>query len=235
MTVVLFMRREKRNRWRRPAANARAFRSQQHAPPDTLPEDTIEVYLGGSADTRKKDAPPPPAGFGYTAYVRRRRVFESAGQIVARSTPNVRTTTENLAELVAIARALQWARAYALAMGKPILIRYASEYAARIATGAWRAKKHRAMADEARRSWAALKRSSGGRVWMRHVSSKAAEASAARRLAERGKEGDRVYAAVDEAVGASDRRPSSTGAASNSAQTSPTSWFAKTTFGPALP
>ena len=77
------------------------------------------------------------------AYVRRRKTFAAAGQIVARSTPNVRTTTDNLAELVAFTRALQWARQYALAMDQPVCMRYNSEYAARIATGTWKAKKHK--------------------------------------------------------------------------------------------
>ena len=231
MTIVLFMRRETRNRWRRPAPNARAFRSQQHAPPDTLPTGTIEVYPGGSADARKKNEPPPPAGFGYEAYVGGRKVFVSCGEIIAHSTPNVRTTTENLAELVAFTRALNWARQYAHAMGKPILIRYSSEYAARIATGAWRAKKHRAMADEAQRAWGALKRSSGGRVWMRYVSSKAAEADAASRLAGRGKRGEKVYEAVDEAGGGSNQRSTRAGPVGNSAQASLESWFATTAFG----
>ena len=110
----------------------------------------------------------------------------------------MRTTTSNLAELVAFTRALQWARQHALAIRQPVCMRYNSEYAARIATGAWKAKKHKAMAEEAKRSWAALKRSNGGRVWMRYASSKAGGSGAARRLSERGKQGARVYAeAVD--------------------------------------
>ena len=95
-------------------------------------------------------------------------MFESCGQITT-ATPNVKTVTENLAELVAFTRALQWARQYVLAHGRPICIRYSSEYAMRIATGAWKAKKHKAMADEAKRAWASLKRSNGGRLWARHL------------------------------------------------------------------
>ena len=38
-----------------------------------------------------------------------------------------------------------------------------------ICTGTWKAKKHKAMAEEARCAWAQLKHSSGGRAWMRHV------------------------------------------------------------------
>ena len=127
-------------------------------------------------------------------YAAKDRIFSGAGQIVARVTPNVRTTTGNLAELVAFTRALQWARSFALVMGKPICMRYTAEYAARIATGAWKARKHKAMAEEARRAWAALKRSNGGRVWMRHAPGTTAEATTARALAARGQSGERVYA-----------------------------------------
>ena len=73
-------------------------------------------------------------------------------------------------------------------------MRYYSEYAARIATGAWKARKHKAMAEEAIRAWAALKRSNGGRVWMRHTPIQAVEAGTARGLAKRGQSGERIYA-----------------------------------------
>ena len=96
-------------------------------------------------------------------------IFRIGGQIIAGRTRNVKTTTTNLAELVAFTRALQWARSHGRASGRPICIRYTSEYAARIATGTWKAKKHKAFAEEARRAWAHLKRERGGRVWMQHV------------------------------------------------------------------
>ena len=106
----------------------------------------------------------------------------------------MRTTTENLAELVAFARALQWARLYAMARGRSICIRYHSEYAARIATGAWKARKHKAMAEEAQQAWTALKRANGGRVWMRHVPSTDGRHRAGANLAVRGKAGESIYA-----------------------------------------
>ena len=196
LTVVLFMRKETRARWRRPAASSGEFRSQQHAPPRPAPSDTIEIYTGGEADPRKKNMPPPPAGYGYAAYEKGiywQLRFEGAGQIVAMSTPNVKTTTENLAELVAFTRALQWAAGYHMPIGRPIIIRYTSEYAARIATGAWKAKKHKAMAAEAQRAWAALKRSNGGRVWMLYTK----RHEQAHKLAQSGKAGTTVYAEVN--------------------------------------
>ena len=101
-----------------------------------------------------------------------------------------------VAELAAFTRALQWARSYAIAIGRPVCVRYHSEYAARIATGAWRAKKHRDFAAEARGAWAALKRANGGRVWMRHVSVKDFCIGAAIALAQHGKKGTRISAAT---------------------------------------
>ena len=196
MRLVLFMRAETRARWRRPAAHARDFRSQQYAPPDPLPPDTLEIYAEGSADARKKNTPPPPAGYGYAVYLRGREMYRAAGQIWAGGTPNVQTTTHNLADLVAFARGLQWARSYALSQGRPVCVRYSSEYAARIATGAWKAKKHKAMAAEARRAWAALKRTNSGRVWMRHASGKHPRMAVAQRLADGGKQGTSIRAAT---------------------------------------
>ena len=38
-----------------------------------------------------------------------------------------------------------------------------------IASGTWRAKKHKAMAAEARAARKALKRQIGGQLWLRHV------------------------------------------------------------------
>ena len=79
------------------------------------------------------------------------------------------------------------------ALGRPICIRYNSEYAARIATGAWKAKKHKAFAAEARRAWAQLKRVKGGRVWMQHVWHEDIDYLVAGGLARAGKNGRREY------------------------------------------
>ena len=193
--VVLFMRETVRARWRRPAGSARDFRSQQHAPPTTVPPDLIQIFVEGDADTRKKNAPPPPAGYGAiaTAGGGEGEIFQIGGQIVAGRTPNVKTTTKNLADLVAFTRALQWAKSHARARDRPICVRYNSEYAARIATGAWRAKKHKAFAEEARRAWAQLKRDRGGRVWMQHVRSEDYDFMLAGGLAREGKAGQSIY------------------------------------------
>ena len=82
-----------------------------------------------------------------------------------------------------------------MARGKPVCIRYHSEYAARISTGAWKAKKHKAMAEEAQRAWAQLQRISGGRAWMQHAPD-AGNYAVAGGLAKAGKGGASVYAQV---------------------------------------
>ena len=74
-----------------------------------------------------------------------------------------------MAELVGFTRALQWVRHAWYTRGRPTILRYDSTYAAMIASGTWRAKKHKEMAQEARSAWLALKRDTGGRLWMRHV------------------------------------------------------------------
>ena len=155
----------------------------------------VQIYAAGDGDARKKGQPPPPAGYGTVAIAHGRVVFKTAGQIVARHTRNVKTTTQNLADLVAFTRALQWAVAHGLARGRPICIRYRSEYAARVSTGTWKAKKHKAMAEEARQAWAQLARVSGGRAWMQHAPLTGPYNEAAR-LAVAGKGGTSVYVHV---------------------------------------
>ena len=82
---------------------------------------------------------------------------------------NVKTTTNNLAELVAFTRGLQWAYTHSTAAGRPVCMRYDSTYAAMIATGVWKAKKHKAMAEEARAAWRQLHVKLRGRLWAAHV------------------------------------------------------------------
>ena len=65
-------------------------------------------------------------------------------------------------------------------------------YAAHIATGVWRPKKHKDMAAAAQRGWARLKKSKEGRVWMEHVKGHSGHEwnTLADRLAERGRLGE---------------------------------------------
>ena len=91
------------------------------------------------------------------------------------ATARLKTTTNNLAELMAFTRGLIWANCHAIAQiptmsrTRPVCMRYDSTYAAMIASGVWRAKKHKEMAAEAQRAWATLMKSTAGQLWMKHV------------------------------------------------------------------
>ena len=73
-------------------------------------------------------------------------------------------------------------------------MRYSNAYGAMIASGTWKAKKHKAMAVEARTAWKALKRQIGGQLWLRHVMRPGEHqwARVANVLAGRGKQGIRT-------------------------------------------
>ena len=63
-----------------------------------------------------------------------------AGQITTRMS-NVKTTTNNLAELVGFTRAMDWAFVTSSIETSPVVLRYDSMYAAMIATGTWESQK----------------------------------------------------------------------------------------------
>ena len=101
------------------------------------------------------------------------RLFTMGGPVTS-ATPGVRhTATDNLACLIAITRALTWAADDPVANpilpigehSRPICIRYdMNEYAAMIATGVWKAKKHKDAAPLAQRAWKRLKARKGERL-----------------------------------------------------------------------
>ena len=74
----------------------------------------------------------------------------------------MQTITGNLANLVASTRAIQsvseWVSRHWYTAGRPVCVRYSNAYGAMIASGTWKAKKHKAMAAEARAAWQTLKR-----------------------------------------------------------------------------
>ena len=128
----------------------------------------------------------PPAGYGVVAvqgasletteHSRGAAVFEMCGSVIPGGVANatVKTTTNNVAELVAFTRGLTWAAYHPLAqqqpgVAHPVCMRYDSVYAAMIATGVWRAKKHKEMAAAARQAWATLMKRTRGRLWLKHV------------------------------------------------------------------
>jgi len=174
--LIFFMKHVTRERWKgkKLDTHAKRHRTQQHAPPTTLPQGTASIYTDGSAEPRQLGKPPAPAGFGACAIVGGQGheqadghlIWEVCGQITM-SMRNVSTVTNNLAELVAFTRALQWAARKGDV--KYVVMRYDSLYAAMVASGTWKAKKHKAMAMEARHAWTTLKKRLGDRVWLRHV------------------------------------------------------------------
>ena len=137
--------------------------------------------------------PLPPAGYGIVMIGDgNQKLDEHAAPIFGG--PNVTTTTSNLAALVAFTRALQWARRCTRG---PVCIRYTEEYAARIATGAWKAKKHKRMAVEAQHAWRQLRKQRGpDQVWMQHAPARSEWATDAWNLALAGKSGRRVNPAA---------------------------------------
>ena len=107
------------------------------------------------------------------------------------STPHVtKTVTENLAHLVAFARACEWALSDPDARGAPIIIRYVRDYAANVATGLWRPRKHKPMAAAAQSAFRALRTQREGEVWIEYVNPTQSRAAEAARLAARGKAGE---------------------------------------------
>ena len=179
--VTLFFRDDTRARYHRPRPQDAPlhFRNQQYAPPTPLAQNCLEIFIAGDADPRKKDQPPPPAGFGcvVVASGREERVFTIGGPIT-RATPGVRhTATDNLARLIAIARALAWAADHPAAnpilpMGSepsPVCVRYSDEYAAMVACGGWKAKKHKDAAAVAHQAWKRLKAQRGKQLYLQHA------------------------------------------------------------------
>ena len=132
--------------------------------------------------------------------------FEMCGSVIPGGVANatVRTTTNNVAELVAFTRGLTWAAYHPLAqqqpgIAHPVCMRYDSIYAAMIATGIWRAKKHKEMAAAARHAWATLMKRTRGRLWLKHVKGHSGHTwnDVADRLADQGRRGEQRYTPVD--------------------------------------
>ena len=201
--LILFKREVTRERWKgkRLDEHAKRFRTQQHSPPLQLPLNAVSIFIGSAADVRKLGEPLPPAGYGFHVIEGGRGhehagghpVAEEGGQINM-ATPNVQTITGNLAALVAFTRAIQWVSRHWYTTGRPVCVRYSNAYGAMIASGTWKAKKHKAMAAEARTAWKALKRQIGEQLWLRHVMKPGEHqwARVANVLAGRGKQGIRT-------------------------------------------
>ena len=191
VTATMLLSKERRARYRPAAANARAYRAQQYAPPHPPPQGMIHIYIAGAAEARKRDNPRPPAGYGMLACIDGKQVHARGGPITG-ATPHVTTNTVYSASLVAMRAALGWARTHPAAQGRPICIRYDDEYAARIGTGSWRARKHKPLAAAAVEDWKYLRKIRGDKVWLQHASRRsrhAASIDGAYALADAGKGG----------------------------------------------
>ena len=68
-----------------------------------------------------------------------------------------------------------------------------------IATGVWKPKKHKGVAEKTRQAWKRLKRQKGERLWIQHACTRHTRdgywVQAARGLALEGKRGTYIYAA----------------------------------------
>ena len=75
-------------------------------------------------------------------------------------------------------------------------IRYDCTYAAMIASGAWKPKKHKEAAEDARRAWRAAWHSTNGRLWLQRRKRGGHELHVADVLASKGARGVETYAAT---------------------------------------
>jgi ribonuclease HI len=199
--VVLFMAATARTRWRQ-AHPQRMWRTQQLAPPAAVPADTVSIFTDGSAVPRKLGQPKPIAGYGVVCVHgddpddrggTGHAIFEMCGPIVPDRLVH-KNTTNNLAELVAFTHGLRWARH---THHGSVLMRYDSTYAANIAAGLWKPKKHQAAAARAIKLWADVRRQRPN-LWLKHVKGHSNHRwnNRADRLADAGRAGRHVYDTV---------------------------------------
>jgi ribonuclease HI len=202
--LLLFLHDTTRARYKRKGDSLRSrhFRNQAYAPPMNLPDGTVSIFTDGSALPRKPGNMFPPAGFGFAAVTGGNGHEHTGGREIAckcgpvdPSTPNVKTATNNSSELVAFTRALQWARSSHLTKSRAIVIRFDSAYASMIASGSWKAKKHKDLAAEARAAWTDLRKHTNNNLWLRHVRGHSGHAwnDRADHLASQGRQGQSIY------------------------------------------
>ena len=199
--VVLFMAATARTRWRQ-AHPQRMWRTQQLAPPAAVPADTVSIFTDGSAVPRKLGQPKPIAGYGVVCVHgddpddrggTGHAIFEMCGPIVPDRLVH-KNTTNNLAELVAFTHGLRWALH---THHGSVLMRYDSTYAANIAAGLWKPKKHQAAAARAIKLWADVRRQRPN-LWLKHVKGHSNHRwnNRADRLADAGRAGRHAYDTV---------------------------------------
>ena len=146
-------------------------------PPVPLPADTLVIYTDGSGPIRgSSDA---SAGWGFTVVTggdgdtddRGVEVHSRCGPVITDASNaayiGAQHATNNTAELTAVAQALKYVTADQ--SGRPVLIRYDSLYAGNIATGKWRARKNRDLAERIRTLWTKAHNHLRGRLTASHV------------------------------------------------------------------
>jgi len=175
--LIFYMREETRKRWKRDVKTGKGCsREQEHAPPATIPSDTISIFTDGSAFYDKDAKAWTEAGFGLTAVTRGSGhehkdgiiLFDHYGPI-QHGDLGAKQKTNNVAEIIAFIHALRWARQAPETLGKPIIMRYDSKYAALITTGVYKAKKNKELVATAQAEWKLTHAAKNGQLWMRHV------------------------------------------------------------------
>ena len=156
---------------------ARPPQARATPPPDAFPPNALAIYTDGSGPER--DATDPIAGWGFAVvsggdgkddeeavetHSRCGRVITNAQQA---GYIGAQRATNNTAELTAIARALEYI--IEDKSGRPAVIRYDSMYAGNIATGTWRARANRALAQRIRALWTRAHDHLQGQLWASHV------------------------------------------------------------------
>ncbi len=123
----------------------------------------VHIYVDGSCEENRNVTAATPAGWGFAVVVGDTGLGRGRGDIIHESSGPVVTDSgraefigaevgsNNTAELSAVAHALRWV--LETAHEGRVVIRADSQYALNVASGEWRAKKNRALAERAQALW----------------------------------------------------------------------------------
>lgn len=150
-------------------------------PPQQLPPNTRVIYTDGSGpETGRTRSGDMPAGWGFVVLrggdgdtePNAVEAHRECGKVIVNEPSHPDSLgadrpTNNTAELSAIAHALR----YALSdpSGPPVLIRFDSKYAARMATGRGRSRTNKALVRSVQRLWQRTSVHLRGNLWCKHV------------------------------------------------------------------
>ena len=165
-----------------PAAQPQPTRDP--TPPAHLPPTTRIIYTDGSGeDTRKRRNArnAPTAGWGFVALrhgdgqadTTAQCTYKAWGPVVTDTSDDycigAESSTNNTAELSALAHALSWALSCDQNSSEPLLIRYDSTYAANVMTGVWKAAANKKLAKHVNKLWRKASCQLRGKLWCTHV------------------------------------------------------------------